>query len=242
MTQVEVAAKEQMESTKVPTHLGIILDGNRRWAREKGLPDFEGHRAGYQTLKKIAIAAQARGVKYLTAYVFSTENWQRSEEEVSFLMNLFLWAATKEIDEINRENIRLRFLGSSQRLTPKIIKAMAKAEAKTVENTGSTLGLCLNYGGQIELAEATARIVADGVKPEDVTPELISKYLYAPDIPPVDLIIRTSGEQRISNFMLWRAAYSELLFVQKHWPAFTEADLDSALAEFASRSRRFGGN
>jgi undecaprenyl diphosphate synthase len=229
-----------MTETGAPTHLGLILDGHRRWTKENNLPTLEGHRRGYLNLKTIGQAAMDRGVKYVSAYVFSTENWNRSQEEVDYLMDLLYWVATKEVGDMNRQNIRVRFLGSKDRLSSKNIEAIAKAEKLTKENTGGTLALCLNYGGQTEIAEGVARMIADGVKPEEVTPDKISRYLYAPDIPPVDLIIRTSGEQRLSNFMLWRAAYSELMFIEKHWPDFTVADLDAALGVYANRHRRFG--
>lgn len=228
------------EDTRIPTHIGIILDGNRRWAKTNGLPPYEGHRQGYLNLKKIGEYALKRGVKYLSAFVFSTENWQRSKEEVNYLMKLLLWVATHEVEEMNRKNIRIRFLGEKKGLLPKIVKAIEQAEQKTAKNTGGTLALCLNYGGTQEIASAAAQMIKDGLKPEEVTPGKLAQYLYAPDIPPCDLVIRTSGEQRISGFMLYRAAYSEFLFVDKHWPAFSEADLDSALAEYASRHRRFG--
>lgn len=224
----------------VPTHLGLILDGNRRWARERGLPTLEGHRRGYGTLKTIGKAAIKRGVKYVSAFVFSTENWNRSQEEVEYLMDLLRWVATSEVNEMHKENIRVRMIGRPDGLDEKTLELIRKAEAKTAKNTGGTLGLCINYGGQQELADATAAMIRDGVKPDEVTPAKIGEYLYESDIPPIDLLIRTSGEQRLSGFMLYRSAYSELLFVKKHWPAFTEADLDSALATFANRERRFG--
>lgn len=235
-------ATETKTSTdaQVPTHLGLILDGNRRWAKERGMPTFEGHREGYQNLKTIGIAALERGVKFVSAFVFSTENWQRSKEEVNYLMKLLHWVATKEVDEMNRRNVRVRFLGTEENLLPKVVKAIRAAEDKTRGNTGGTLALCLNYGGQQEIADAIKGIMADGVKPEEVTPQTVSEHLYGADIPPVDLVIRTSGEQRVSGFMLWRIAYAEMKFVDTYWPAFTEAQLDECLAEYATRARRFG--
>lgn len=228
------------EKQIMPIHLGLILDGNRRWAKEQGLASYEGHKKGYENLKTIGTAALERGIKYVSAYVFSTENWDRSEEEVKYLMKLLLWIAENEVKILHENNIKVRFAGSRQRLNQNIIKAMKDAEEKTKNNTGGTLLICLNYGGQQEIADAVKQIVKDDTKPEQVTPELIQQHLYAPGVPPIDLIIRTSGEQRLSNFMLWRAAYSELIFVKKHCPAFTAADLDKALDEYASRQRRFG--
>jgi undecaprenyl diphosphate synthase len=223
----------------VPKHLGLILDGNRRWARENGLPQLEGHRKGYENLVTIGLTAMDRGVAYVSAYVFSTENWNRSKEEVSYLMKLLNWVATHEVKKLHAKNIRVRFLGSRQKLSKSILQAIDAAEEKTKSNSGGTLALCLNYGGKLELVDAFAAIVASG-KQSDITEQLITDNLYAPDIPAIDLLIRTSGEQRLSNFMLWRAAYSELLFVEKHWPAFTEDDLTSAFINYANRQRRFG--
>lgn len=224
----------------IPRHLGLILDGNRRWARQNGLPPLEGHRKGYQNLKTIAEAAIDRGVQYVSAYVFSTENWDRTKEEVNYLMGLLFWVATEEINTLHKKNIKVVMVGSEERLSPKTIKAIRGAEKKTAGNTGGTLALCLNYGGHQEIVDATKKIITEGIPAEKVTSELITQHLYEPEIPPVDLIVRTSGEQRLSNFMLWRAAYSELFFIEKHWPDFNETDLNMALAEFASRSRRFG--
>ena len=242
MAQPSSAAAAAIDTTKslVPNHLAIILDGNRRWAKERGLPPFEGHRVGYENLKTIGDAVLKRGVKYLTVFVFSTENWQRPKLEVSFLMDLFYRIATKEVEEMNRRNTKLRFIGSEAGLPAKLLKAMAQAAESTKDNTGGTLALCLNYGGQQEIVEATRQMAVEGIKPEDITTDTISQHLYAPDIPPVDLVIRTSGEQRVSGFMLWRMAYAELKFVDTYWPAFTEAQLDECLADYASRQRRFG--
>ena len=226
--------------TSVPQHLGLILDGNRRWAKDQGKPTYEGHKAGYENLKVIGKAAIKRGVSYVSAYVFSTENWKRTAEEVDYLMKLLLWVAKNEVKELDKENIRFRFLGERNRLSKDIIKAIDAAEDRTKNNTAGTLALCLNYGGQQEIVSAVNKALLEEPGKSSVTEDDIEQHLYASDIPPVDLIIRTSGEQRISNFMLWRAAYSELLFVDKHWPAFTEADLDEALEEFAYRQRRFG--
>lgn len=228
-----------MTDKKVPNHLGLILDGNRRWAKAQGLPTLEGHRKGYENLKTIGIAAIERGVKYVSAYVFSTENWNRSQEEVTYLMKLLLWVAKHEVKELHARNIRLVVAGSRDRLKPDILKAIEVAEAKTAGNTAGTLCLCLNYGGQQEIVDAVNTIITQK-REVPVSVEQFEDYLYVPDVPPVDLLIRTSGEQRLSNFMLWRAAYSELLFVEKAWPDFSVADLDESLEEYAKRQRRFG--
>jgi undecaprenyl diphosphate synthase len=224
----------------IPVHLGLILDGNRRWARSQGLPQLEGHRRGSDNLFEIAKAASERGVSYISAFVFSTENWDRTQEEVDYLMDLIVWVATKEIDKYVKAGFRVVFLGSRTRLSSKVIRAIEKAESRTKEGTKTVLALCFNYGGQTELAEGVARLVADGVPAAEVTPERLEQYLYHPEVPPIDFVIRTSGEQRLSGFMMWRASYAELYFCSQPWPAFTNADLDEALAEFARRQRRFG--
>lgn len=224
----------------MPNHLGLIMDGNRRWAKEKGLRPFDGHRRGYLRLKKIAIAAFDHNVRYVSAFVFSTENWNRSEEEVAYLMDLLYWVSTVELNKLNKRNIKIVFVGTKKGLNQKILNAIKVGEEKTAHNTGGTLVLCLNYGGQQELSDAFASLVRQGVTAEQITPELINKNLYDPSLPPLDLIIRTSGEQRLSGFMLWSAAYAELKFVIKYWPAFTVADLEEALLDYAKRHRRFG--
>lgn len=227
-------------NSTVPRHLGLILDGNRRWARAQGIPQMEGHRKGYENLKTIGKASIERGIQYVSAYVFSTENWNRSKEEVRYLMKLLIWVAKNEVNELHKENIRVRFVGSTERLSPQVIKAIQAAEERTKNNTRGTMALCLNYGGQQEIADALKELIRQGTAADDVTPELITQHLYAADIPPVDLIVRTSGQQRLSNFMIWRAAYSELYFVEKHWPEFSEADLNKALDWYANQQRRFG--
>lgn len=229
-----------IQQANIPRHLGLILDGNRRWAKERGLRPFEGHRRGYLRLKKIAFAAFDRGVGYVSAFVFSTENWKRSPEEVAYLMDLIHWVAKHEVNSMHKRNIRLMFVGSERGLDARIIKDIRMAEQKTAGNTGGTLVLCFNYGGQQEMVDAAASLIRSGVKPEDLTPELMAKHLYGPDLPPLDLIIRTSGEQRLSGFMLWSAAYAEIKFIIKYWPAFTVGDLETALSEYAGRQRRFG--
>lgn len=225
----------------VPQHVGYIVDGNRRWAKQHGLPRYEGHLAGYNALQEVVTATFDAGVQYVSAYTFSTENWKRSGEEVSKLLGLTLRLLTADLHIFEERNIRLQILGSREGLSSKIIKAIDNAEARTTDNTSGTLAVCFNYGGQLEIAEACKKIVQSGVEAEDITPELIGQNLYAPGVPPIDLLVRTSGEQRLSNFMLWRAAYSELLFLDKLWPDMTKADVAGILSEYARRSRRFGG-
>lgn len=224
-----------------PTHIGYIIDGNRRWAKQHGLPAYEGHLAGYNSLKDVLLETLRRGVKYASAYVFSTENWKRSEEEVGHLMKLFVKMLEADVSVFLDNNIRLRVIGSRDGLSDALIKVIDNAEEKTRNLTGGELLLCLNYGGHLEIANAVKKIVQSGVAAEEVTPELIAQNLYAPEVPPCDLIVRTSGEQRLSNFMLWRAAYSELMFIEKNWPDMTTKDVDFILEEYKKRNRRFGG-
>jgi undecaprenyl diphosphate synthase len=230
----------QQTTASIPVHLGLILDGNRRWAHAQSLPTLDGHRKGYENLKSIVKLAFDSGIKFVSAYVFSTENWGRSKEEINYLMNLLLWVAKNEIGEFDKDNIRVRFIGEESHLSDKVLRAMRKAEEKTKGNTGGTLLLCMNYGGQQEIADAVTKMLAELPNLKKVTPDNIAAYLHEPNVPAVDLIIRTSGEQRISNFMLWRAAYSELYFTDVQWPAFNEDNFKLALDHYASRQRRFG--
>lgn len=226
------------ETAVIPAHVGLILDGNRRWAKANGLPSFEGHRVGYANLKKIAKHAVNKGVKFISAYIFSTENWNRTREEVNYLLDLALVLATRDAREVHKEGIRVVFLGRRNDLPPKLLAAIEKAETLTKDNKRGTLALCFNYGGQQEIVDAASKLSSKKLK--NLTVETFASALYAPEVPAIDLLIRTSGEQRLSNFMLWRAAYAELYFVKKHWPAFTPDDFDAAIEEFANRQRRFG--
>lgn len=223
-----------------PRHIGYIVDGNRRWAKKHGLPTYEGHLAGYNALKEVALETLHQGVEYMSAYVFSTENWQRSSDEVKKLMGLVLRLVKTDLPEFTTHNVRLRIVGSRENIDAKILKAIEIAEKETAQNTGGTFLLCFNYGGHLEITEAVKKIVQSGVPAEEINEELISEHLYAPEVPPVDLIVRTSGEQRISNFMLWRAAYSELMFIEKSWPEMTKDDVASIIKEYTKRQRRFG--
>jgi undecaprenyl diphosphate synthase len=230
------------DSKPIPTHLGFILDGNRRWARSQGLPTIEGHRRGYDNLKKIASEAFDKGVQYVSAYIFSAENWNRAEDEVSYLMKLALKIATQDAKEYIKNNIRIVALGRKERVPEAVYEALKKAEADSQHNTGGTLVLCFNYGGHNEVVDAVKRIVESGISSEEIDTQLVSDNMYHPDIPAIDMMVRTSGEQRLSGFMLWRIAYAELFFTQKHWPEFGVDDLAEVLESYGSRSRRFGGN
>ncbi|HRJ06588.1 MAG TPA: polyprenyl diphosphate synthase [Candidatus Saccharibacteria bacterium] len=226
--------------SELPTHIGFIVDGNRRWAKERGLTSYRGHLEGYKVLKELSLDVIERGVKYVSAYVFSTENWKRSNEEIGHLMSLVLRLVAKDLNQLQEKNIRVRILGSRDNVPKNVQKALDKAEAATKDNSAGTLALCFNYGGQAEITDAVKAIVRTGAKAEDITPELIADNLYGSDIPACDLIVRTSGEQRLSNFMLWRAAYSELLFMDKNWPDMTKQDVTDILEEYQRRTRRFG--
>lgn len=225
----------------IPRHIGYIIDGNRRWAKKHGLPTYEGHLAGYNALKEVALENLALGVEYMSIYIFSTENWSRSQEEIRGLMSLILRLFTTDADMFDKNNVRLKVLGGRDKLDPKIIKAIDALEARTKDNTAGTLAICLNYGGQSEIVDAVKEIVRSGVDAEAITADLIAENLYNAEVPPVDLIVRTSGEKRLSNFMLWRAAYSEFLFLDKLWPDMAKEDVTEIINEFARRSRRFGG-
>ena len=224
----------------IPTHLGLILDGNRRWAKSNGLSVAQGHRMGYQNLKTISKAAIKHGVKYVSAYAFSTENWNREKQEVQDIMKIMQWVLKHEVKEFHKENIRLRVIGSKDKLGAVLLTAIHDAEKLTKENTRATLILCFDYGGQQEIVDAAKKIAAKGIKPEEITAEMIEQNLYAPDVPPIDLIIRTSGEQRLSNFMTWESTYSELIFSKKNWPELSEVDLTSANKKYGKKQRRFG--
>lgn len=224
----------------IPRHLGIIMDGNRRWAKARGLPSLEGHRRGYDKLKEVGEWCLDRGVKVLTVYAFSIENWNRSKEEVSYLMDLLHRALTREIDEFMRRNIRVRVIGRREGLPDNVRAAADAIWERTKNNTRGLLQLAVNYGGQAEIVDAVRAIMLHSMIAGEVSEETIGAHLYAPDVPPADLIIRTSGEQRLSGFLTWQSAYSELYFIEKHWPDFSEQDLDAALTWFAARGRRFG--
>ncbi|HEX6258375.1 MAG TPA: polyprenyl diphosphate synthase [Candidatus Saccharimonadales bacterium] len=231
----------QTSDAAVPTHIGYIVDGNRRWAKKHGIPSYEGHLAGYNTIKDIVKFTTKQGVKFVSIYVFSTENWRREQEEVANLMKLSLRVFKTDLKEFIDENLRLRVLGSREGLSDSLLKAIDEAEKATAHLTGGTICICFNYGGWQEVVDATKAAIADGVSPEALTEEAIAQHLYAADVPPVDMVVRTSGEQRLSNFMLWRTAYSELLFLEKFWPEMTTDDVAAIIAEYQKRSRRFGG-
>lgn len=227
------------EAAQLPQHLGFIMDGNRRWAKKHGLPTYEGHLAGHNAIKEVLRAAVEAGVQYVSFYTFSTENWKRSEDEVTGIMQLVTTLIKDDVKELLKEDTRLVRLGSRVGLPEKVAKAFDEAEAKTAHCKRATAIFCFNYGGQQEIADAAKKCIADGVSP---TAAALRARLYHSEIPDVDMIIRASGEQRLSNFMLWRAAYSEFMFIDKLWPDLKAADVTAIIDEYKNRNRRFGGN
>jgi undecaprenyl diphosphate synthase len=222
-------------------NLGIIMDGNGRWAEQRGLPVAEGHRAGTRALRRTVEAAIELGVRSLAVYAFSTENWSRSVEEVDDLMDIFGETIERELPDLAAQGVRSRFVGRRDRAPDALRAQMEALELETAANDRLQLWIAFDYGGRAELVEAVRALVASGVSPERIDEELLAAHLYAPDMPDPDLLIRTSGELRISNFLLWQLAYAELVFVDRLWPDFGEEDLRSALEDYAGRRRRFGG-
>jgi undecaprenyl diphosphate synthase len=220
--------------------VAIIMDGNGRWAASRGLSVAEGHREGARALRRTVEAAIDLGVASLAVYAFSTENWARPPDEVESLMELMDETIERELPDLAKQGVRTRFLGRRDRIAPALQEKMSRLEAETAENDRLLLWIAFDYGSRAELVEAVRRVVADGVSAEDVSEEAVAARLYAPDLPDPDLVIRTSGEQRISNFLLWQSAYAELVFTDRYWPDFGADELREALAEYMRRQRRFG--
>lgn len=237
MTDLEI--KKIVEETNL-NHIAIIMDGNRRWAKEKNLPSALGHKKGVEALKTTLRACNDFGVKHLTVYAFSTENWKRKQEEVDFLMDLVAVTLTNELAEMHKENVQIRFIGDLTRLSEKLQKVLDNAVNTTKNNTGVILQIALNYGSRDEITNAVKQIVHNGIKEENITQDLISEYLYTKGVPDPDLLIRTGGEQRISNYLLWQIAYSEILITSKYWPDFDKKLLAECIEEFKLRQRRYG--
>ena len=229
------------QNIKIPTHVGLIMDGNGRWATQRGLPRLAGHKAGVENVKPTVLAAKKFGIKYLTFYAFSTENWKRPQDEVSGIMNLLSIFIDKEVNNLHKEGVRILHIGRRERLDQGLRKKIEGAIDLTKDNTTITVQMGLDYGGRDEITQAVRKIVASGVTPEEVTEELISQNLYTAGIPDPDLIIRTSGEMRTSNFLIWQSAYSEWIFPETYWPDFTEEVFWQMLVEYSRRDRRYGG-
>jgi undecaprenyl diphosphate synthase len=224
----------------IPEHIAIIMDGNGRWAKTRGLPRLAGHKAGTENLRRVIRGCVEFGIKYLTIYAFSTENWARPADEVAGLMHIVEEVIDKELGELHKEGVQLRHLGHLDKLEPSLQKKVLHAVEMTKNNDRLILNIAFNYGGRDEIICAVKSILEDGVKSEDVTPELFSKYLFTNQTPDPDLIIRTSGEMRISNFLIWQSAYSEWYFTPTLWPDFDKEELRKALFVFSARDRRFG--
>jgi undecaprenyl diphosphate synthase len=225
---------------KVPAHVAIIMDGNGRWATKRGLPRLAGHHAGTENLRRIIRASVEFGIKFLTIYAFSTENWSRPREEVDGLMRILEDVIDKELKELNEQGVQIRHIGRLDQLSPALQRKVIYAVESTKQNSRLVLNVAFNYGGRDEVVQAVQRMIRDEVPAEDITPELLSRYLYTSGVPDPDLIIRTSGELRISNFLIWQAAYSEWYVTPILWPDFGREEFRKALAEFGGRERRYG--
>ncbi len=226
--------------SSIPYHIGIIMDGNGRWAQEHGLPRLEGHRAGTDNIRRVLEACGEYGIKIVTIYAFSTENWQRPLDEVKGLMGILERVMEKEVENLHREGVRLRHVGELDGLSDKLRKAVLDAIELTKDNEGLTLNVAFNYGGRAEIVRGARRLLEDGVDPGSVDEELFGKYLYTAGLPDPDLIIRTGGEMRLSNFLIWQSAYAEYYSTPTYWPDFDKEELAKALDAYAQRDRRFG--
>lgn len=226
-----------MTVQQVPHHVAIVMDGNGRWANKRFLPRIAGHKKGVDALKRCAKACDARGVRVLSVFAFSSENWHRPSEEVSGLMDLFAIALAREVPQLNADGVQLRFIGERQGLSARVLKGIELAEAATASNMRLVLNVCFNYGGRWDIVQAAAKLAAQSVP---ITEQALSQVMAMAHVPDPDLVIRTGGELRISNFLLWQSAYSEFLFVDTLWPDFDDAALDAAICSFAARERRFG--
>ncbi len=225
---------------RIPVHVGIIMDGNGRWAQARGLPRLAGHRAGTENLRRVLRATVEFGIRILTIYAFSTENWGRPEDEVHGLLDLMERMIDRELPELHREGVQIRHVGRLERVPERLTRKIQQALELTKENDRLILNVAFNYGGRAEIVDAVRRIIRDGVPPEAVDEALISRYLYTAGLPDPDLIIRTSGEQRVSNFLIWQGAYAEYYITPTYWPDFDKDELYKALVAFNQRDRRFG--
>ncbi|MGD8457892.1 MAG: isoprenyl transferase [Anaerolineales bacterium] len=233
-------SKETQLPENIPVHIAIILDGNGRWARARGLPRLAGHRAGTENLRRIIEACVEFGVKYLTIYAFSTENWDRPEDEVRGLMNIFDDVFDRELAELHRQGAQLRHIGRLEGIRKSMQEKMRRGIELTKDNDRLILNVAFNYGGRDEILHVLEEMIKDGIKPDEVTEDLVSNYLFTSESPDPDLVIRTSGEKRTSNFLLWQSAYAEWVFPEVYWPDFGREELLDAIKEYSQRERRFG--
>jgi undecaprenyl diphosphate synthase len=224
----------------IPRHIGIVMDGNGRWAKQRRLPRLMGHRAGTENTRRVLRACGEFGIKIVTLYGFSTENWQRPQDEVNGLFSIFEDAIDREVPELHRNGVRLRHLGRTDRLPERLVKKIESAMELTKDNDRLTLNLAFNYGGRAEIVDATRRVIAEGIDPAAIDEELFSRYLYTAGLPDLDLFIRTGGEMRLSNFLLWQTAYAEYYTTPTYWPDFDETELEKALVAYSQRTRKFG--
>ena len=236
-----MVASPLSRATAVPRHVALIMDANGRWAEARGLSRAAGHRAGTENIRAVIRAFGEHGVSYLTLFAFSTENWRRPRHEVEGLMRILSRAIGREVPPLHEAGVRLRAIGSLDTLRPRLRRQIEEAVALTQHNSKMTVCVAFNYGGRAEVVEAVRRIVTEGVAAEDVSEEMIARSLHTGDLPDPDLIIRTGGDQRLSNFLIWQAAYAEYYFTPTYWPDFGEADVEQALASYAQRVRKFGG-
>jgi undecaprenyl diphosphate synthase len=232
----------ELDPTRIPTHVAIVMDGNGRWAQRRGLPRTDGHAAGEEALMDTIWGAHAAGIRWLTVYAFSTENWKRPVDEVRFLMNFNERLLLTRRDELHAKNIKMQFIGRRDWRVPKrILRRIDETLELTRNNTSMTVSMAFNYGGRAELVDAMRAIAAEGIKPDKITEKTIKAHLYDPEMPDPELMVRTSGEYRMSNFLMWELAYSELVFTDVLWPDFRRSDLYAAIDEYQRRERRFGG-
>lgn len=229
-----------LEADKLPSHVAVIMDGNGRWAQKRNMPRIAGHKQGIESAKTITRHAGNIGIKYLTLFGFSTENWKRPRDEVSELMKFLRYYLKVELSDLHENNVRLRMVGFRNRLEADIVTLIENAEKLTANNGGLQLSIALDYGGQQDIMEAMKMMMKDNVNPEDINEDLVHRYLMTSELPHPDLVIRTSGEHRISNFLLWQSAYAEFYFTDTLWPDFKEAEFDAAMQDFAIRERRMG--
>jgi len=244
LTETEKLKEKILKRGNLPSHIAIIMDGNGRWAKKRGLPRIAGHKAGVKTVKRIVRVSGELPLKYLTLYTFSKENWKRPKEEVSAIMNLLYETTKREMNELDENNVRLITTGRIEEFSPRKREILQKAREKTKDNTGLTLNLALNYSGRMEILDAVKRIIQDAqqtkIQDGQLDEKLFSTYLYTKDLPDPDLLIRTSGEMRLSNFLLWQTSYTELYVTEVLWPDFSVKDFYEAILDFQERERRFG--